>query len=63
LTNPSDRVTAIYDLIERMKSVWRAETSYRIFYCFLYILLLWKRFDEEKTAPVEYKGEQPPSCS
>ncbi|KAF2181497.1 HET-domain-containing protein [Zopfia rhizophila CBS 207.26] len=64
LTNQSDRDTAISGLLKRMQSTLKTEVRYGVFCCFLSRLLLWKRSDNEKTAPIDYKGrKEPPSWS
>ncbi|KAJ4168292.1 hypothetical protein NW754_013626 [Fusarium falciforme] len=63
LTVKSDRDTAIYSLVERMRHALRTEARYGVVRCFLSILLLWKRSDDEKTAPIDYGDRTVPSWS
>ncbi|KAH7176029.1 hypothetical protein EDB81DRAFT_751443 [Dactylonectria macrodidyma] len=63
LTVESDRDTAIYSLIKRIGHVLETEARYGIISCFLSNLLLWKRTDEEKKAPVDYGDRMVPSWS
>jgi hypothetical protein len=65
LTNQSDRDTAISGLVKRIESALKTggRGRYGVFRCFLSNLLLWKRSDEKKTAPIVYKGRKVPSWS
>lgn len=58
LTNHSDRDTAISGLVKRIESVLATKGRYGVFYYFLSNLLLWKRSDKEKTAPIFYEGQK-----
>jgi len=64
LTHQSDRDTAISGLLKRLESALKSKVRYGVFCCFLSNLLLWRRSDKEKTAPIDYKGrKEPPSWS
>jgi hypothetical protein len=63
LTKKSDRHVAIFGLVQRIESILKTKGGYGVFNCFLSNLLLWKRSNEEKTAPISYKGRKMPSWS
>jgi hypothetical protein len=64
LSYESDRSTAISGLVKRIEGALRTNGRYGVFSCFLSRLLLWKRSDEKKTAPIVYQGrKEPPSWS
>ncbi|KAK4460412.1 heterokaryon incompatibility protein-domain-containing protein [Cladorrhinum samala] len=59
LSYATDRDVAIYSLLGRMEKALRTEVRYGIFDCFFGSLLMWKRTDENKTAPISYKDPMP----
>ncbi|KAF7503416.1 hypothetical protein GJ744_003899 [Endocarpon pusillum] len=64
LSYESDRSTAISGLVKRIEGALKTEARYGVFGCFLSRLLLWKRSNEKKTAPIIYPGgKEPPSWS
>lgn len=63
LTKESDRHIAIFGLVQRIENILKTEGGYGVFNCFLSNLLLWKRSDEKKTAPIFYEGQKMPSWS
>jgi hypothetical protein len=55
---------AISGLLKRAERALKSYVRYGVFNCFLSNLLLWKRSDEEETAPIDYQGrKEPPSWS
>ena len=63
LSFDTDRDVAIYSLLERMEQAFKTEVRNGILRRFFGSLLLWRRNQEKKTAPILYKDRSVPSWS
>lgn len=63
LSFETDRDVAIYSLAKRMGQALQTEVRHGVFRCFIGSVLLWRRTQEKRTAPILYKGRTVPSWS
>ncbi len=63
LTQPTDRVTAIFGLQSRIERTLDCKGGYGILNCFLHRTLLWQRHGTEKMERIEYNNLKVPSWS